>query len=491
MRVIVGGAQRGPAIASTAIVGALIFVTFAIVTGAAARTATVVLGVTALAAVVQRALFSWRFLFSFLLVVILFIPIQRYKLPGHLPFDLEPYRLVVAFLLLAWLSSLLIDPRVKLRASGLETPIVLIVVAILGSIVANGSRIQALAVSSDVVKTFTFYASYFLVFFFVLSVVRTRDDVHHALKLLVGGGAVIGVLAVVEARTGYSPFEHLSSIFPFLKPLPFEALQRNGERRAFGPAQHPIALGALLIMLVPPALYIAYATKKKLWWLAAVLVVVGAFSTVSRTTVVMVFAVALVFVLLRPTYAKRFWPALIPVLLAIHFAVPGTLGTLKASLFPKGGLIASQKVHPDSQSSAGRIADIAPSLHELAPKPLFGLGLGTRITTGPRANDRLLDDQWLGTLLDTGIAGIIGWAWLMLRFIRRAGTAAKHDYSERGWLLVATVAPVAAFGAGMFLFDAFSFIQVNFLFFILMALGSVALNRVPGGGTASATRRAA
>ena len=204
------------------------------------------------------------------------------------------------------------------------------------------------------------------------------------------------------------------------------------------------ALGALLIMLVPPALYIAYATKRKIWWVAATLVVVGAFSTVSRTTVVMVFAVALVFVLLRPTYARRFWPALIPVVLAIHFAVPGTLGTLKSSLFPKGGLIASQKVHPDSQSSAGRIADIGPSLHELAPKPLFGLGLGTRITTGPSANDRLLDDQWLGSLLDTGIAGIVGWVWLILRFIRSLA-----EYERLSHEVIATEAKLrdSLFGA--------------------------------------------
>jgi hypothetical protein len=477
MRVILGGAQRGPAVASLAIVSALLLLSFTVVRGVPATTATLVLGAVSLLAVARRALFQWQTLLSLLLVVILFIPIQRYKLPGHLPFDLEPYRLLVAFVLVAWTASLLIDRRVKLRRSGLEAPIGLIAVATLGSIVANSGRIAGLDVSPNVIKTLTFSASYFLVFYFVVSVVRTPRQVDLALRILVGGGAVIAVLAVIESRTGYNPFDHLAQIFPFLKPLPLETLQRGAEKRAFGPAQHPIALGALLVMLIPPALYLGYNSGRRRWWIAAMALTVGALSGVSRTSIVMFAPIALVFLLIKPTQAKRFWPALVPALIAIHFAVPGTLGTLKGSFFPKGGLLASQRVHPDSQSSSGRLADIGPSLDELGPKPLFGLGLGTRITTGPKANDRLLDDQWLGTVLDIGVAGLIGWLWLILRFIRRMGSEAKNDLSNRGWLLTALVAPVAAFAVGMFLFDAFSFIQVNFVFFIMLALGCVTLNR--------------
>ncbi len=46
-----------------------------------------------------------------LILVILFIPIRRYSLPGNLPFELEPYRLLVALLLVGWGASLLVDPR--------------------------------------------------------------------------------------------------------------------------------------------------------------------------------------------------------------------------------------------------------------------------------------------------------------------------------------------------------------------------------------------
>jgi hypothetical protein len=479
MRLAVG-APRTPAISVVAIVGMVGLLALVVVAGLSPTAASVALLATTLVTLAPTTLVRWRTLIVTLLLVILFIPIQRYKLPGNLPFDLEPYRLLVAFLLLVWVLSLLADPSARLRRSGLEAPLALIAVATIGSVLANSGRIHNLDVSPDVLKTLTFSASYFLVFYLVVSVVRSPEDVDLALKVLAGCGALIAVLAVIESRTQYNVFDHLSSVFPLLKPGSFDtSLQRGAEHRAFGPAQHPIALGALLVILVPVAGYVAYVTRAWRWRVTMLVLATGALAGVSRTTVVMLVPMVLVMFVLRPVQTKRLWPALIPAVVLIHFAVPGTLGTLKASFFPQGGLVASQKVHPGSQSSAGRIADIGPSLDELSPKPLFGLGLGTRITTGIRANDRLLDDQWLGILLDTGVAGLAGWAWLFLRFIRRAGGAARHDLSSRGWRLAAITSSVAAFGLGMFLFDAFSFIQVNFVFIVLLALGAVTLAHPP------------
>ena len=86
---------------------------------------------------------------------------------------------------------------------------------------------------------------------------------------------------------------------------------------------------------------------------------------------------------------------------------------------------------------------------------------------------QILDDQWLGTLLETGIPGAVGWLWLMVLCIRRFATCARPKSSEAG-LLTALAAAVAAFAAGMLFYDTFAFIQVSLLFFVLIALGSVA-----------------
>jgi polysaccharide biosynthesis protein PslJ len=489
MRVIPGDAQGAPIAATTAILGALLALSLTIISGRPATVVALVLVITAIITSARSALLRWRTLFLLLLFAVLFIPIGRYRLPGSLPFELEPYRLLVAFILLIWFGALLIDPRVKFRRSGFEAPLILIGIATLGSIVANGDRIASLNVSSDVVKTASFELSFFLVFYFVVSTVRWPRDVNTAVKVLVGGGVIVSVLAVIESRTGFNPFAQLSFI-PGFEPrsdlattLPQDAA-RYGKIRAFGPAQHPIALGALLAILIPLAVYLGLATRRRIWWLAALVLAVGANAAVSRTPMVMLAVSVLAVVLLRPREAVRYWPALIPALVVVHFALPGTLGSIRAQFFPKGGLIAEQEVHPGSESSAGRVADLSPSLHEAAQKPLFGDGIGTRITTGPRANARLLDDQWLGTLLETGVLGLVGWIWMIWRFLRRAGREAKYDDSERGWLLGALVASVAGFGAGMFFYDAFAFIQVTFVFFFLLGLGAVVLAQgAAAGGT--------
>ena len=61
-------------------------------------------------AVAYRSLLAWDSLLALLVLVILFVPIQRYVLPGSLPFELEPYRLLVAFMIAGWIASLLVDP---------------------------------------------------------------------------------------------------------------------------------------------------------------------------------------------------------------------------------------------------------------------------------------------------------------------------------------------------------------------------------------------
>jgi hypothetical protein len=56
--------------------------------------------------------------------------------------------------------------------------------------------------------------------------------------------------------------------------------------------------------------------------------------------------------------------------------------------------------------------------------------------------------------------------------VRRFGKEAKRDDSARGWLLAAVAASTAAFAVGMLTYDAFSFIQVTFLLFIMVGIGA-------------------
>jgi O-antigen ligase len=477
------GNARPLLVPAALIAGSLAVLAAAVAGGGPTTQAAGLVVVATLAAVVPFLFVGWSRVLAALILIILFVPIRRYSLPGNLPFELEPYRVLVAALLLGWFASLLADPRARLRKTGFEGPLILIVGSALGSIATNPDRVAQL--SSIVDKKLMFFLSFVLVLYVTASTIRRLGDIDYLAKTLVVGGAIVGGFAMIEARTGFNVFNHLDRAFPILRAGAEgepEAFQKYGaaKLRVFGSAQHPIALSAVFVVLVPLAVYLAHRFRQRRWLACAVLLIAGCSATVSRTGVVMLVVVALVFIWLRPREVRRLWPALIPALIVIKLVLPGTLGAIKQSFLPAGGLIAEQRAEP-GKSGSGRIADIGPALNEWRRQPVLGQGFGTRVVDanvqGPKAN--ILDNQWLGTLLETGIVGFFGWLWFFARVVRRFGKEAKKDDSARGWLLVSLAAGVAAFGVGMFTYDAFAFIQVTFLLFIFVGLGSALLAERP------------
>jgi polysaccharide biosynthesis protein PslJ len=398
---------------------------------------------------------------------------RRYTLPGGLPFELDPYRVLVAFVLFGWTASLLADPTVRLRRSGLEAPLILILASSVASIVANPDR--AASAGAEVAKGLTFLLSYFVVFFLIVSVTNRQRQVDFLLKVVVGGGAILAGCAILESRTHYNLFDHLSAVIPVLQfqPESTDSVIDMRGFRAFGSAQHPIALSAALVLLLPISIYLVQRDGRRRWWMASGLLLTGALATMSRTSIIMLLVAGLTFVWLRPRQMKRLWPAVFPALALVHFALPGTLGTIKQSFFPAGGLLAQQAANP-GYSGQGRVADLGPALAQWAQHPLFGSGYETRGMGLPGIDGQILDDQWLGTLLETGLLGFVAWLWLLVWCVRRFARAARADRSTHGWLMTALTASVASFAVGMIFFDAFAFIQVTLLLFVLIALGCAA-----------------
>jgi hypothetical protein len=446
------------------------------------------LAVATVVALARPATISWDRLIALILVVVLFVPIGRYRLPGSLPFNLELYRVVVALCALVWAASLLVDSRVRLRSTAFDRPLALIVACVLASEITNPARVNAYG--SHLMKSLTFLLSFFLVYYLTATTIRSRASVEVLLKLVTVSGAVIGAFAVYELRTHYNVFDHLHTVLPFLSfNGPFSYLTVGGNLRVFGPAQQPIALGAALILILPLAVYFAHTSGRR-WWLVALTILLGALASGSRTAIVMLVAEAIVFLLLKPNETKKLWPALIPAIVVVHFALPGTIGGLKDAFFPKGGLIAQQsKFEADYNPllAGGRIRLLKPMLSEASGKPLFGEGYGTRISgfDVPDRNAPILDDQWLNNVLDVGFIGLGAWIWLMVKVVRRLFRAARAPNNVNdGWLFAGLAASVVGFAIGMLTFDAFSFTQVTFLFWVILGL-SAALLRISGASPAS------
>jgi O-antigen ligase len=470
-------APRLPVVAAGLILASLAALSAEVVLG---RTPTISVALTLLAGCAAFAswvtFIRWRAVLAVVIVVILFVPIRRYALPGSLPFQLEPYRLLIAIVAVLWLTALLIDQRVRFRRTIVDAPLLMVLVVSTASIAVNADRIASVAMTSTATKALTFLISFALLFYLVASVVRRLEDVDYLLKILVGGATVVAALAVVELFTGFNPFNHLERVFPFLRQTGENtALTRGGRLRVYASAQHPIALGSMFALLVPMAIYLARSTGRRLWLAATAVLMLGTFATVSRTGVLSLLVVAFVYLILRPRETIRVWPLVLPLLAAVHFAMPGLIGTFYYAFFPKGGLVAEQAEGPVGSS---RVATLGPGIDQVEQRPLLGLGYGSRVPSGlsdGTDGNFITDDQWLATGMETGILGLFAWIWLFVRFLRKMFRAAGRDATERGWLYTGLAASGTAFAVAMATYDAFSFIQATFVLFILIALGSAAL----------------
>jgi len=451
---------------------------------------------TTVFALFHEEILKWQNLLAAIIAVILFIPLRRYTLAVNLPFQLEPYRVAILIVALLWFASLLIDPAVRLRRSILDAPLMIVVLIAFASIAVNTGRVTSQNLGSTALKSVTFLLSFAIVFHFITSTLDDLEGVQKVLKFLVGGGTVVAVGALIELWTGYNIFNSLPRLIPVLREIntaaaqQVEALNRGSYKRVFASAQHPIALGSLFVVLIPQAIYVARATKQRVWILCAAVLFIATFGTVSRTSMLGLIVVCAVFVAVRPRETLRYWPAILPLLAAVHFAMPGVLGTFYKSFFPKQGLVAEQA---DGQVGSSRVASLGPGLQVVNLHPVLGVGYGTRIPQGqPGANSFIVDDQWLSTAMETGALGVLAWVWLLTRFLRRIFRASRRAHGDEALLFTAIGASVVAYAVGMLTYDAFSFIQVTIVFFILLALGCVALRSASSGeqhpGLAAADR---
>jgi hypothetical protein len=419
----------------------------------------------------QRTLLAWSTMLGAILVVMLLIPIRRYTVGGGLPIELEPYRVLIAVVLACWLAALAADPRVSWRQTGLEGPIMVFGAAILCSLALNVGRVNE--VSDIVLKQLSFFVSFFLVVYFVSSVVDSRARLDRMLRLAVAGGTLVAIAALVEWRTGTNLFTGLNRVMPFLHYQDIgDAMLRGNGARALASAQHPIALGALLVMLLPVTVYLYRRDGRAAWLGCSAFLTLGALASGSRTAALMLLTVAVAFLWLKRDQALRLIPAAIPLIIVIQVVMPGTLGTFRGILQPSY-IIKEQST--EMGAGSGRIADLGPSLEEFSSTPFFGQGFGTRVVTkeGEPGGAQILDNQWLGTLLEIGAIGALGLLWLFARAIRRLARVARTDPGPDGWLAATLAASLTAFAVGMFTFDAFAFIQVTFFAFIVLGFGAV------------------
>ena len=335
--------------------------------------------VQSLARPVAETWFSWTGAIALLVLVVWLIPIKSYTLPVHLPFSLELYRLLLIFFVLAWIAAATAGKQ-RIAAGGFAKPLILLGCVGVLSIVANLRVILNDGLQTQALKSLSYFLSFLIVYVLVASTVDSVGAVEKIMRVFVSGGVVVAVAAIYESRTHYNVFQHLQNWIPLLHPthLAGNGHIRDGRLRVMASAQHPIALGAALVMAVPPAFYLVSRAKTRgqafMWWAAGGVLLAGAVATVSRTVVLMALAMVAVGLYLRSDAVKRQWPVLLVLAVVVHFAAPGAVTHLYSAFFPKQGLAGSQQ------------GKAAPSALDAWPTSRPASGAGSRLPSSGMAS---------------------------------------------------------------------------------------------------------
>lgn len=453
----------------------------------------VIVGGAALAIAVVYLLRHWIFRWSTMLIalaaVIMFIPVRRYAFPIPLPFALEPYRVMIAVLLVAIAIALL--SRASLRRARIPYgwPIAAYLIAqtisFAGNIVSLTQRELVTASFGGIVQM-----AFLLALAFVVRQLLTSESmVMILLTFIVWAGVAVAFFALVERITRVNVFLMLQNFLPLTLLRDESQSLRAGGARSYASSQHPIALAVLLCMIIPLAIYLAqYAarpihpvTRKIIYGIAIAVLFAGMMTAVSRTGIVVLGVMFLLTLILRPRLGLLLGIASLPLALMGAVLLPKVFESMVLSFLDTDSLISSQYASPGLKGQ-GRLADLGPAAAEFVQNPFLGTGPGSRIVVGDAANSYILDNQVLGTLLETGIVGVIGLAILMLvpplyLLSRSVRPSVPPRYALLGF---AVAISMAGYIAAMFFYDAFSFIQTLMLLMIMFAVGSWLLDeRLP------------
>lgn len=290
---------------------------------------------------------------------------------------------------------------------------------------------------------------------------RSRAGLTMVLRAISVGAAIAALVGLIQYFTGDPLVTRLSIPGLTVNGSYTTIYSRNGLERVAGTSTHPIEFGVVMAMALPIALHLAFHdTARSLLrrWTPVVLIGSAVPIAMSRSALI---ALGLVLAMVMPTWTvtrrRAGYAALLAGLGAVYVTVPGLIGTM-TRLFT--GL-------SDDTSAQSRVNSYDIALHFAALNPVFGRGFGTFL---PRY--RILDNQYLGMLVEIGVVGLGAFVILLLSAVvvtRRVFTAVARTSPDRS-LAMSLLATVAAAAAACATFDAFGFPQVGGLLFAALGL---------------------
>jgi hypothetical protein len=420
-------------------------------------------------------------LIALFLVLIYLVPVDSITAPIPLPIDSELDRLALGAVAGIWIVTAVAGGafRPLPRRSLLGSALLLLLAVTTASVVVNTENLAALGELELAIKKLALLFAFAV--FFVVAVTSIRvAEVQAFSRLAVGLGCILAAGTILEYRAGTNLFFDITgTLLPgafYLSPPPTDPL--FGRAAVTGPTLHGLEVATILSLTLPLAMMgmlQASATRGRLLnGIATALIFAGAAATDRKSAIIVPLAVIFVLVLYRPRAMFRLAPLGVVLLMLIPVLSPGALGSIRGQLMPS-------RVSNDA-STTGRTSDyqaVAPDIHK---RLVLGRGFGSY---DPHSY-RLLDNQYLGLAIESGLVGIGAFLLVLIATVAVAHRAIRSGDPVRGPPALAAAAAAGGLAVAAALFDLLAYPQVPYLFFFLGALAVVCARGLPEPRTSHA-----
>ena len=310
--------------------------------------------------------------------------------------------------------------------------------------------------------------------------VRSRDRLYFLVRVVVVCGtavAVIGILQFLFALRPDTSHAAAGDALRLVRRVHRESCRSDSRGRDDA---NPLEFGVFCAMVLPLAIHVAFRATQShrragLWWTCAGLIGTGLMFSVSRSAILGVAAAVIVLFIGWPA-RRRLWMAVggLGFLVVMQDRVsPGLLGTF-LSLFQNAG---------QDSSVQWRTHDYATAQQLISQHIWLGRGIGTWYAP----KHEVFDNQYLLTLVDSGVIGLVAFLGIVLSAMYAALRVGLLCYRSPGRvataprdsdLALSVAASVAVVLPTWATFDFAAFPTVSALMFVLIGMAAALLRIV-------------
>lgn len=297
---------------------------------------------------------------------------------------------------------------------------------------------------------------------------RGRDRLDLVLKTVAATGAVVAIVGILQYLFNVDLTQYMMKL-PGFRSTSQDGFvfERLAMRRVAGTTNHPIEFGVVCAMLLPLAVHLASKARRRTqpslrWWLCSGLIATGLMFSISRSAILGAACAGAVLFIGWPA-RRRVQAALAALgfLALMKVIAPGLLGAFY-NLFANVG---------NDDSVQYRTHDYATASEEITKHLWLGRGLGTWYAP----KHQVFDNQYLLSLVEVGVLGLIAFLGVFLAGIYAALRARSlcFDSGERDLgLTLASMLVVPIIACATFDFGGFA--TANALGFLIAgAAGSL------------------